>query len=198
MRANDLVWPYVVNNYLLGGHPAPFDLLYWNADGTNLPGPMYCYYVRNTYLANQLRIPNALTNCGVPVDLGKVHLPLFVLATREDHIVPWRSAYRTLHLFRGEDKTFILGASGHVAGVVNPASKNRRSYWYGPLVGGSAPSNPEDWLAQAKEQKGSWWPAWDAWLERHSGGKRRAPGKPGSVKHAAIEAAPGRYVKERI
>ena len=194
VRANDLVWPYVVNNYLLGGRPAAFDLLYWNADSTNLPGPMYCYYLRNTYLENKLRIPNALTNCGVPVDLGKVSLPLFALATREDHIVPWRSAYRTLHLLGGADKTFVLGASGHVAGVVNPASKNRRSYW----AGGPYSRDPHDWLASAKEQKGSWWPVWDQWLERHSGGRRRAPAKPGSVQYKAIEAAPGRYVKQRI
>jgi polyhydroxyalkanoate synthase len=194
VRANDLVWPYVVNNYLLGGRPAAFDLLYWNADSTNLPGPMYCYYVRNTYLENKLRVPHALTSCGVPIDLGSVDLPLFALATREDHIVPWRSAYRTLHLLDGEDKTFVLGASGHVAGVVNPASKNRRSYWHGAPY----PENPDDWLAQAKEQKGSWWPAWDAWLERHCGGIRRAPAKPGGVKYGVLDAAPGRYVKERI
>jgi polyhydroxyalkanoate synthase len=199
VRANDLVWPYVVNNYLLGGQPAAFDLLYWNADSTNLPGPMYCYYLRNTYLENRLRIPGALTNCGVPVDLGRVNLPLFALATREDHIVPWRSAYRTLRLLGGEDKTFLLGASGHVAGVVNPASKNRRSYWIGrPPAGGNAPSNPDEWLAAAEERKGSWWPVWDEWLARHGGGMRRAPAKPGAVKYPVIEAAPGRYVRQRI
>lgn len=194
VRANDLVWPYVVNNYLLGGRPAAFDLLYWNADSTNLPGPMYCYYVRNTYLENRLRIAGALVNCGVPVDLGKVDLPLFVLATREDHIVPWRSAYRTLGLLAGEDKQFVLGASGHIAGVVNPASKNRRSYWRGTPYPGTA----DDWLAAAEERKGSWWPLWDEWLARHCGGTRRAPAKPGAVQHKVIEAAPGRYVKERI
>ena len=198
VRANDLVWPYVVNNYLLGGQPAAFDLLYWNSDSTNLPGPMYCYYVRNTYLENRLRVANALSNCGVPVDLGKVQLPLFALATREDHIVPWRSAYRTLQLFGGEDKAFVLGASGHIAGVVNPASKNRRSYWIGTLGEATAPSTPDDWLAAAEERKGSWWPVWDAWLARHGGGKRRAPAKPGSVQYPVIEAAPGRYVRQRI
>jgi len=130
LRANDLIWPYVVNNYLLGEAPAAFDLLYWNADSTNLPGPMYCYYLRNTYLENNLRKPGALLNCGVPVDLGKVRLPVFVLATREDHIVPWRSAYRTLDLLSGQ-KAFVLGASGHIAGVVNPPGKKRRSYWVG-------------------------------------------------------------------
>ncbi|HEV3011226.1 MAG TPA: alpha/beta fold hydrolase, partial [Burkholderiales bacterium] len=115
LRANDLIWPYVVNNYLLGGEPAAFDLLYWNSDSTNLPGPMYCYYLRNTYLANKLRVPGALVNCGVAVDLGKVELPAFVLATREDHIVPWRSAYRSAGLLGGNDRTFVLGASGHIA-----------------------------------------------------------------------------------
>jgi polyhydroxyalkanoate synthase len=194
VRANDLVWPYVVNNYLLGGQPAALDLLYWNADSTNLPGPMYCYYVRNTYLENRLRVPNALTNCGVPVDLGKVKLPLFALATREDHIVPWRSAYRTLRLLGGEDKQFVLGASGHVAGVVNPAAKNRRSYW----IGTPYPGGPDDWLAAAEERKGSWWPVWDEWLAQHAGGKRRAPAKPGAVQYPVIEAAPGRYVRQRI
>ena len=198
LRANDLVWPYVVNNYLLGGQPAAFDLLYWNSDGTNLPGPMYCYYLRNTYLENKLRVPGALVNCGVPVDLGKIDLPVFGLATREDHIVPWRSAYRTVHLLGGDDKHFILGASGHIAGVVNPASKNRRSHWVGEVVGGDAPSNPDDWLAQATEHKGSWWGPWSEWLAAHGGGQRKAPTRPGSVQYKPIEAAPGRYVRQRI
>jgi polyhydroxyalkanoate synthase len=194
LRANDLIWPYVVNNYLLGGRPAAFDLLYWNADSTNLPGPMYCYYLRNTYLENKLRAPNALTNCGVPVDLGKVNLPMFGLATREDHIVPWRSAYRTLHLLGGDDKQFVLGASGHIAGVVNPASKNRRSHW----VGSPHPAEPEQWLEKATEHKGSWWPRWAKWLDAHGGGKRKAPAKAGNAKYKPIEAAPGRYVRHRI
>jgi polyhydroxyalkanoate synthase len=194
LRANDLIWPYVVNNYLLGGRPAAFDLLYWNADSTNLPGPMYCYYLRNTYLENKLRVPNALTNCGVQVDLGRVRLPLFGLATREDHIVPWRSAYRTLHLLGGEDKTFVLGASGHIAGVVNPASKNRRSHW----IGSPYPGEPEQWLEKAAEHKGSWWPRWMKWLDAHGGGKRKAPALAGNAKYKPIEAAPGRYVRHRV
>jgi polyhydroxyalkanoate synthase subunit PhaC len=194
LRANDLVWPYVVNNYLLGDAPAAFDLLYWNSDSTNLPGPMYCYYLRNTYLENKLRQPGALVNCGVPVDLGKIDLPIFVLATREDHIVPWRSAYRTLGLVGGSDKAFILGASGHIAGVVNPAAKNRRSYW----VSNDYPADPEDWLSAAEEKPGSWWPRWSEWLAQHSGGKRKAPAKTGSPKYPPIEAAPGRYVKQRV
>jgi len=192
LRANDLIWPYVINNYLKGGTPAAFDLLYWNADSTNLPGPMYCWYLRNTYLENKLRVPGALTNLGVPVDLGRVDRPSFIVATREDHIVPWRSAYRSVHLLGGE-KTFVLGASGHVAGVINPASKNRRSYW----AADEYPQDPEAWLQGAAERPGSWWPQWAAWLASHGGGKRKAPARAGSARHAAIEPAPGRYVKQK-
>jgi polyhydroxyalkanoate synthase len=194
LRANDLVWPYVVNNYLMGEAPAPFDLLYWNADSTNLPGPMYCYYVRNTYLSNKLREPGALVNCSVPVDLREVRLPIFVLATREDHIVPWRSAYRTLGLLGGEDKTFVLGASGHIAGVVNPPAKKRRSFWTAERY----PEDPEGFLDNAKETRGSWWPVWTGWLERHAQGRRTAPAALGNVQYRPLEAAPGRYVKQRI
>jgi len=194
LRANDLVWPYVVSNYLRGEQPPAFDLLYWNSDSTNLPGPMYCYYLRNAYLENRLREPGALTNCGVPVDLGAVQLPIFVLATREDHIVPWRSAYRTLELLGGDDKTFVLGASGHIAGVVNPAAKKRRSHW----VGEPYPPDPEAWLASSKEIPGSWWPLWSEWLGKHGGGSRKAPAKAGNAKYKPIEPAPGRYVKHRI
>ena len=197
LRANDLVWPYVVNNYLMGGRPAAFDLLYWNSDSTNLPGPMYCWYLRNTYLENKLRIPGAVVNCGVPVDLSQVRMPVFILATREDHIVPWRSAYRTLSLVGGE-RTFVLGASGHVAGVVNPPGKNRRSYW---ADGGSPtdfPEDPQAWLERAQEHPGSWWPAWTEWLWSQAGGTRKAPTASGNVQHRPIEPAPGRYVKQRI
>ena len=193
LRANELIWSYVVNNYLLGDRPPAFDLLYWNSDGTNLPGPMYCYYLRNTYLENKLRVPGALTNCGVPLDLGRVDLPAYVVATREDHIVPWRSAYRTLNLVGGE-KTFVLGASGHIAGIVNPLSRNRRSHW----TGSPYPADPEQWLSRAKESPGSWWGRWAEWLAQHRGGTRKAPANPGSGKYRPIEPAPGRYVKERL
>ena len=185
LRANDLVWPYVVNNYLLGGTPAAFDILYWNADSTNLPGPMYCHYLRSTYLENKLK---------EQVDFGKIAAPLFVVATREDHIVPWRSAYRTLGLTGGKDKTFVLGASGHIAGIINPAAKKRRSYWVNHEI---SPTG-DDWLEKAKENRGSWWPLWSEWLGRHGGKPRKAPSRPGNAKYTPIEAAPGRYVKERI
>jgi polyhydroxyalkanoate synthase len=193
LRANDLVWNYVVNNYLLGGQPPAFDLLYWNSDGTNLPGPMYCYYLRNTYLENKLRVPGALTSCGARVDLGRIELPAYIVATREDHIVPWRSAYRTVQLLGGE-KTFVLGASGHIAGIVNPLSKNRRSHWTGTPY----PAEPEDWLSGATEHPGSWWGRWADWLAQQRGGTRNAPAEIGSKKYQPIEPAPGRYVKERL
>jgi polyhydroxyalkanoate synthase subunit PhaC len=192
LRVNDLVWPYVINNYLMGGAPAAFDLLYWNADSTNLPGPMYCSYVRNTYLENKLRVPGALKNCGVPVDLGKVAQPAFILATREDHIVPWRAAYRSVGLLGGE-KTFVLGASGHIAGVVNPPAGNKRSFWASKAY----PEDAEQWLEQAREERGSWWPTWSQWLEGFKDGTRIAPAKTGNAQYPAIEPAPGRYVKEK-
>jgi polyhydroxyalkanoate synthase len=192
LRANDLIWPYVVNNYLKGRAPEAFDLLYWNSDSTNLPGPMYCYYLRNTYLENMLRVPGALTSCGVPVDLGRIGLPSFVYGSREDHIVPWKSAYGSIKLLGG-DVRFVLGASGHIAGVVNPASKNRRSYW----VGTAHPDEPEAWLEQAKEQPGSWWPVWSQWLSGFKGGEVAARAELGDAGHRPIEPAPGRYVKEK-
>ena len=154
---------------------------------------MYCTYVRNTYLENRLREPRALTNCGVPVDLGRVEQPAFIVATREDHIVPWRSAYRSLGLLGGKKK-FVLGASGHIAGVVNPAAKGKRSYWIG---GEPYPADPEAWLLQAEERPGSWWTEWTRWLEEFKGGKRAAPSELGSPRFPALEAAPGRYVKQR-
>lgn len=196
LRANDLIWPYVVHNYLLGEQPAAFDLLHWNSDGTNLPGPMYCYYLRNMYLENKLRIPGALSACGVKLDLSAVAIPSFYFAAQEDHIVPWRTAYRSLRVFGG-DKTFVLGASGHVAGVINPPAKGRRSYSIDePQRVTTYPEDAEDWLRQASARPGSWWPCWTAWLGQHSGGARKAPARAGNRKYRIIEAAPGRYVRE--
>jgi len=192
LRANDLVWPYVIGNYLLGSTPAAFDLLHWNSDGTNLPGPMYCTYVRNTYLENRLRQPGGMTCCGVRVNLGAVKLPAFVYASREDHIVPWRAAYGSLALLGGENK-FILGASGHIAGVINPPEKQRRSYWTGEAY----PADPAAWLQAATEHPGSWWPRWIEWLDAFKGGVRRAPRKAGNAAYRPIEPAPGRYVKQQ-
>ena len=192
LRANELVWSFVVNNYLKGKTPPAFDLLYWNGDSTNLPGPMYCYYVRNMYIQNRLREPGALTMCGQPVDLGKVDMPAYVLATREDHIVPWRSAYRSV-LLLGGDAEFVLGGSGHIAGVINPPAKHKREYWVDGLQGGDA----EQWLSSAEQRKGSWWPHWTAWLKKHSGPLRKAPAGPGNGAHPALAPAPGRYVLDK-
>lgn len=193
LRANDLVWSYVVNNYLKGRRPEAFDILYWNSDSTNLPGPYYAWYVRNTYLENNLRRPGRARMLGVDLDLSRVRAPTFILATREDHIVPWKSAYLTTRLFAGPMR-FVLGASGHIAGVINPAAKNRRSYWTRDGLPGSA----DEWLAGAEERPGSWWHEWDDWLAQYAGGERSAPRNPGNARARPIEDAPGRYVKHRI
>jgi polyhydroxyalkanoate synthase len=193
LRANDLIWSYVVNNYLKGKTPAAFDILYWNADSTNLAGPMYCWYVRNMYLENKLREPGKLNMCGVPVDLGAIGLPTYILATREDHIVPWKTAYLSTRYLKG-DTRFVLGASGHIAGVINPPSNNRRSFWTSDRLSASA----DEWLAGAGETRGSWWPNWNAWLQGYSGGERAARKNPGNARYKAIEPAPGRYVTVRV
>ncbi len=193
LRSNDLVWPYVVNSYLKGKSPDAFDILYWNSDSTNLPGPWYCWYVRNTYLENNLRVPGRLEMCGARVDLGKVRVPTYILATREDHIVPWKTSYLSTQLVRGENR-FVLGASGHIAGVINPAAKRKRSFW----TNENLPTLPDDWLAQAAEEPGSWWPDWDRWLARFAGSEVPAPVAPGNAGYQPIEDAPGRYVKFRV
>ena len=192
LRANDLIWPYVVNSYLKGKAPPAFDLLYWNADSTNLPGPMYCWYVRNTYLENKLAEPGGTLQCGVPVDLGALDMPAYLYASREDHIVPWQTAYAG-HRVLGGETTFVLGASGHIAGVINPAAKNKRNHWVSKRPSGDA----DQWLAGATDVPGSWWPHWSAWLARHAGPKVAAPKTAARGKYRPIEAAPGRYVKEK-
>ncbi len=193
LRPNDLVWSYVVSGYLNGKAPAAFDILYWNSDSTNLPGPWYCWYLRHTYLENNLRVPGKLEMCGVRADLGKVRVPTYILATREDHIVPWKTSYLSTQLLRGEIR-FVLGASGHIAGVVNPAAKNRRSYWTNDAL----PGLPGEWLAAAAETPGSWWTDWDRWLARFAGGDAAAPASAGSSEYLPSEDAPGRYVKFRV
>ncbi|GMU48997.1 MAG: polyhydroxyalkanoate synthase [Candidatus Desulfobacillus denitrificans] len=192
LRANDLIWQYVVGNYLKGGKPPAFDLLYWNADSTNLPGPFAVWYLRHLYLENALREPGRLAMCGTTADLGRLDMPAYIYSSREDHIVPWKSAYLSRGLLGGET-TFVMGASGHIAGVVNPPAKGKRSHWRNDAAAASA----EDWLAGATEHKGSWWPHWIEWLRRHAGEERAAPKKPGSRRYKPIEAAPGRYVKEK-
>ena len=200
LRANDLVWNYVINSYLQGQRPPAFDLLYWNGDSTNLPGPMYAWYLRNLYLEDNLRKPGRLRCCGQPVDLGRIRAPTYVFSAREDHIVPWRAGYasaQALHGVAAGALRFVLGASGHIAGTINPALKNRRSYWASEAGQSVAGRTAEEWLRGATEHPGSWWTDWDRWLDTHAGGSRPAPAAPGSEEFPAIEAAPGRYVKEK-
>ncbi len=196
LRPNDLVWNYVVDNYLKGRTPVPFDLLYWNSDSTSLPGPMYVWYLRNTYLENRLREPGALTTCGEPVDLSKIDVPTFIYGSREDHIVPWQTAYASVPLLAGPLK-FVLGASGHIAGVINPPAKKKRSYW--TLQGDvkTLPETPDEWLDQAVEVPGSWWPEWITWLDQFGGKKVKPRATAGSAEFPVIEPAPGRYVRQR-
>ncbi|MDR0233633.1 MAG: class I poly(R)-hydroxyalkanoic acid synthase [Zoogloeaceae bacterium] len=193
LRPNDLVWNYVASNYLKGQKPQAFDILYWNSDSTNLPGPFACWYMRNMYHNNSLRIPGKLEMCGVRVDLGQLDMPVYLLASREDHIVPWYTAYQSTRLLSGE-KRFVLGASGHIAGVINPASKNKRSYWTNEDLKADA----QNWLAASTENKGSWWSDWAAWIKQFADGEKPASKTLGDSKHRPIEPAPGRYVKERV
>ena len=193
LRANDLIWNYVVNNYLKGKTPPPFDLLHWNCDSTNLPGAMYAWYVRNTYLENNLKTPGKLTVCGVPLDLSRVDAPAYLLATREDHIVPWKTAYASTSLLKGK-QTFVLAASGHIAGIINPASRDRRQFW----TNVTAATDAEAWLAGAATHPGSWWKHWSAWLARHGGSIIAARTALGGAGYREIEPAPGRYVKEKV
>jgi polyhydroxyalkanoate synthase len=196
LRPNDLVWNYVVGNYLKGETPPPFDLLYWNGDSTNLPGPMYCWYLRQMYLQNELKKPGRLTVCGEKIDLGRIEAPFFVYGSREDHIVPWMAAYASMPLIKAP-KRFVLGASGHIAGVINPPAKGKRSHWVNDRIDGRTPARAEEWFDTATEHPGSWWPVWSKWLAGHGGKLVPAPKAPGSRQHKALEPAPGRYVKAK-
>ena len=192
LRPNDLVWNYVVSNYLLGKTPPSFDLLFWNGDSTNLPGPMYAYYLRHMYLNNELKIPNCLTMCSTPVDLSKIACPAYIYASREDHIVPWKSAYSSSQILKGP-KRFVLGASGHIAGVINPPHKKKRNYWTSTKL----PREAQDWYTTANLIEGSWWPDYVQWLASQSGKKIKAKTQLGNIKFKVIEPAPGSYVKEK-
>jgi polyhydroxyalkanoate synthase len=194
LRPNDLVWNYVKANYLKGEEPPPFDLLYWNADSTNLPGPMFCWYLRNLYLENNLRVPGKTKVAGEPIDLTKIDAPTFIYGSREDHIVPWTSAYESTKLLNPKKRDrnrFVLGASGHIAGVINPPAKKKRSHWINDVNADSA----DEWMADAQERPGSWWPEWAEFLKQHGGKQVPAPKKYGDTKYTQIEPAPGRYVK---
>ena len=195
LRPNDLVWNYVVGNYLKGETPPPFDLLYWNSDSTNLPGPFYAWYLRNFYLENNLVKPGKLTVCGEKMDLSNLTLPVYVYGSREDHIVPINAAYASTQVLPGK-KRFVMGASGHIAGVINPPAKGKRSHWI--RADGKLPATLDQWLEGATEHPGSWWTDWSGWLKGHAGKQIAAPkGYGKGARFKAIEPAPGRYVKEK-
>jgi len=196
LRPNDLVWNYVVGNYLKGETPPAFDLLYWNSDSTNLPGPFYTWYLRNTYLENNLVKPGKCTVCEEKIDLRKIDIPVYIYGSREDHIVPIRGAYASTRILPGP-KRFVMGASGHIAGVINPPQAHKRSHWL--REDGKLPSTLDAWLPGAKEYPGSWWPDWAAWIKGHAGRLIAAPRSCGKApKYRVIEPAPGRYVKVKI
>lgn len=189
LRANDLIWSFFVNNYLLGKEPAAFDLLFWNADATRMPAAMHSFYLRNMYLHNRLREPGGITLAGVPIDLGKITVPCYFVATAEDHIAPWRSVYAGARLPGGKTR-FVLAGSGHIAGIINPPAVRKYQFWTADTL----PDTPDAWREAAIERAGSWWPDWKFWLGRRAGGKVMAR-QPGEGGLPAIEDAPGRYVR---
>ena len=190
VRANDLIWSFYVNQYLIGKEPPSLDLLFWNCDPTNMPAAMHTFFMRNMYVENRLREPGGLTLAGEQIDVTRITTPSYVLSTVDDHIAPWRTTYATTQLFAGPVE-FVLGASGHIAGVINPPSRRK----YGYRTGSENPASSEDWLAAAHAHDGSWWPHWDRWLEAFGGGDvpARVPGAGGLD---AIENAPGSYVMQ--
>lgn len=192
LRANDLIWSYVVNNYLKGKTPPPFDILYWNGDSTNMTSAMYTWYLRNMYLENKLREPNALQLCGAPVDLGKIDCPVYYLSAVEDHIAPWKTTFISTELLKGEME-FVLAASGHIAGVINPAKKNKRHYW----INGEYGKGADQWLETSTSMPGSWWPHWDKWVKEHGNELIPAPKALGTKEYPELDAAPGSYVMAR-
>ncbi len=193
LRANDLIWSFVVNNYLLGKDPFPFDLLYWNSDSTRMPSVMHSFYLRNFYQHNKLVEAGGITVAGVPIDLSLIKTPGFMVSAKEDHIAPWKSNYSLVNRVGGPMK-FCLGASGHIAGIVNPPAGNKYCYW----TGTKNPADPDDWYEQAKRFDGSWWPEWQKWVTKQSGAAKVEPRAVGSDTHKPIEDAPGSYVKARV
>jgi polyhydroxyalkanoate synthase len=192
LRANDLIWSFAINNYLLGKDPFPFDLLFWNSDSTRMPKRMHRFYLRNMYQHNRLREPGGITLLGEPIHLAKVKAPVYFLSTKEDHIAPWKSTYSGTQLLGGPVK-FVLGGSGHIAGVINPAGSNKYGYW----TNSKLPRDPDEWLQGAKENPGSWWPGWFTWVKAKSGAMVPAR-TPGDGALEVLEDAPGAYVKVRI
>ena len=191
LRANDLIWSFVVNNYLMGRDPFPFDLLYWNSDSTRMPRAMHSFYLRNMYQKNLLCQPGGVTLDGVEIDLRRIDIPVYILSTREDHIAPWASTYAATQMYKGPIR-FVLGASGHIAGVVNPPAANKYGYW----TNDDLPPVPDEWLAGAQMHEGSWWTDWNEW-EQPFNGEQVPAREPGAGALPALEDAPGSYVKVR-
>jgi polyhydroxyalkanoate synthase subunit PhaC len=201
LRANDLIWRFVVDHWLKGKAPEAFDLLYWNSDGTNLPGALYAWYLRQMYFENNLRVPGRVVLAGTPIDLRAIDTAWYLLAAEEDHIVPWQTAFAARALLRGS-REFVLAASGHIAGVINPAARNRRHFFTAAgRAGKDAPARSDRsasaWRARAERHDGSWWTHWAAWARRRAGPLVAAPASPGDARHPPTDAAPGRYVRER-
>lgn len=192
LRENDLIWSFVVNNYLLGREPMPFDLLYWNCDSTRMPAAMHRFYLRKMYLENRLKDAGGVVLNGVPIDMRKIKTPAYFISTREDHIAPWKSTYSGAKLFSGPVR-FVLGGSGHIAGIVNPPSANK----YGYATNSTLPATPDEWLTGIEQHEGSWWLDWASWVQPHQGDAVE-PRQPGAGKLAALEDAPGSYVKAKM
>lgn len=192
LRANDLVWSFFVNNYLLGKEPFPFDLLYWNSDPTRMPSMMHKFYLRKMYLENKLVEPNGISLKGVPIDLGKIKTPIYMISAHDDHIAPWKATYSLTQHVSGPIK-FVLGGSGHIAGIINPEKSGKYGYW----TNTNKPRDPDKWLSSATQNEGSWWGDWKKWVGRHSGGKIEARAI-GSKDYKPMEDAPGSYVKIRM
>jgi polyhydroxyalkanoate synthase subunit PhaC len=189
MRANDLIWSFVVNNYLMGKDPFPFDLLYWNADSTRMPAAMHSFYLRNMYMENNLVKPGGITLNGVDLDLRKIEVPTYIVSTREDHIAPWVATYSATQLYSGPIK-FVLSGSGHIAGIINPPASGKYGFW----TNAKKPKSPDKWLEGATKHDGSWWADWDTWAKKHSPKKLVPARVPGDGKLKPICDAPGEYV----
>ena len=193
LRANDLVWSFVINNYLMGKDPFPFDLLYWNSDATRMPARMHSFYLRNMYLKNLLGVPGGITLEGVPIDLSKVKVPAYFISTAEDHIAPWKTTYKGSQ-YLGGDVRFVLGGSGHIAGIVNPPAAKKYHYW----TNDARPDAADDWFKTATQHPGSWWEDWQAWMDRQNAGEKVTAREPGDGELKSLEDGPGSYVMLRL
>jgi polyhydroxyalkanoate synthase len=193
LRANDLVWSFVINNYLLGKDPFPFDLLYWNSDSTRLPARMHSFYLRNMYMKNLLGVPGGISLAGVPIDLSKVEVPAYFISTAEDHISPWKTTYKGSKYLGGAVR-FVLGGSGHIAGIVNPPAAKKYCYW----TNETNPDTADEWFQTATQHSGSWWDDWQAWMDARNGGEKVPARVPGDGALKPLEDAPGGYVMLRL